>query len=704
MSIRTDITGVKSRELEQQRQSELKQLIGEVGARLMDAPTNTMNDAVEKVLELAGRFLGAERANLFQYASHNGTVSQTHEWCDKGVYSQKAMIQDIRVSELPWWWGAVQSDSLIFIRNMEELPADAESEKAFFKSLGIHSVVGFPIVKEGKVSGLLGFASLKEPSAWQKQDLKLLRVVADLISSALKRCEAEQRAESHKEMLRIGQLFANIGTWDWNIKTDQLFWTERIAPLFGYTEGEIETSYSNFLAAIHPEDRQSVEDAISASLHHKQPYEIEHRAVWPDGTVRWLLERGSVVYDADDTPDQMIGVVQDIDDRKRTEIALQAAREEADRANLAKSEFLSSMSHELRTPMNVILGFSQLLQYDDTLSSEAKDSVSEILKSGHHLLDLINEVLDLARIEAGRLTISQEPIELNQLVNDCVRQISLLADARNISMRVVTESDLAVMADHTRLRQVLLNLLSNAVKYNRDSGRIAVDISSQAGGLIRIAVSDTGIGIEEDKFDLIFEPFNRLGKETSAIEGTGIGLSICKQLVEMMEGTIAVTSSVGVGSCFWITLPAVELAEEQHENPYERSQLQSLDVCEGAERQPVLYIEDNPSNIRLMASIVAKRPDFEFISAISPQLGIELAQSRSPALIFVDINLPDMDGYAVLKKLRELDELKNVPVVAITANAMGKDIERGIAAGFADYLTKPIEINEVLAILRRYSW
>lgn len=704
VSIRTDITEIKYRELEQKRQSELRQLIADVGAMLMDAPASAMDEAVEQSLALAGQLLGAERANLFQYSEHKASVTHTHEWFRAGLSSQKASINNVPVAGLPWWWDAVQADSLIYVPDVNELPAEAATEKAFFKSLGISSVLGFPIIRDAKVSGLLGFASLRDPYAWQEQDLKLLQVVAELISSALKRGEAERRAESHKEMLRIGQVFANIGTWDWDIKTDQLYWTERIAPLFGYESGEVETSYDNFIAAVHPDDRQAVSEAINASLHDKQPYEIEHRVVWPDGTVRWLLERGSVVYDEDGAPDQMIGVVQDIDDRKRAEIELQAARLEADRANLAKSEFLSSMSHELRTPMNVILGFAQLLRYDEDLSEEAMDSVSEILKSGNHLLELINEVLDLAKIESGRLTVSQEPIEINQLVNDCVRQISPLADDRNISIRVVTESSLAVVADHTRLRQILLNLLSNAVKYNRESGRIAVDISRQETGRIKLAVTDTGMGVDDDQISHIFEPFNRLGKESSAVEGTGIGLAISKQLVEMMGGEIHVSSTKGEGSCFWIVLDAADNIVAAEPDQQSEPDLAAIDLAASTERKPVLYIEDNPSNIRLMANIVSKRPDFEFVSAMSPQLGIDLAQSRNPGVIFLDINLPDMDGYAVLKKLRDIDTLKETPIIAITANAMRKDMERGIAAGFADYLTKPIQVSEVLAILQRHSW
>lgn len=271
-----------------------------------------------------------------------------------------------------------------------------------------------------------------------------------------------------KERLRRGQIFANIGTWEWNIITNDLYWSERIAPLFGHTEGTLETSYDNFLASIHPDDRQSVIDAVNACIESDAPYEIEHRIVWPDGTIRWLMERGAVIRDSNGKPLQMLGVVQDVTERVAAEQALIAAREEADRANQSKSEFLSSMSHELRTPLNAILGFGQLMEYDEDLSEEHADNVNEILKAGQHLLSLINEVLDLAKVESGKLDLSLEPVSLRPVVEECLSLLVTLADQRNISLHHHKTQNVAVRADRTRLKQSLLNLISNAIKYNRE--------------------------------------------------------------------------------------------------------------------------------------------------------------------------------------------------------------------------------------------
>ncbi len=504
--------------------------------------------------------------------------------------------------------------------------------------------------------------------------------------------QAVEEVDSAKERLHRGQLFANIGTWEWNIVSGELFWTERIAPLFGYPAGDLETSYDNFMAAIHPDDRQAVSEAVSACVERDAPYEIEHRVVWPDGTVRWLSERGAVERDEAGKPLRMLGVVQDIHDRKRAEMELVLAKEGADRANQAKSDFLSSMSHELRTPMNAILGFAQLLEYDDTLDQDQQDSVHEIIKAGNHLLALINEVLDLAKVESGQLSLSLEPVALGPVVEECLSLIHPLAQKRSIRIRHAGLEHVQVRADRTRLKQVLLNLLSNAVKYNRDGGEVELKIQTEGSDRLRVLVSDTGNGIPAERLSELFEPFNRLDAEGTEVEGTGIGLTITRRIMELMGGSIEAESEVGVGSTFWLELP---LEDETHSDEPAEQQDGLQQASEAAERQHlVLYIEDNPANLKLVANILGKLPHIHLLSAHLPELGLELAQSRQPDLILLDINMPGMDGYQVLRILRQNPALAEVPVIAVSANAMPEDIKRGMEAGFTDYMTKPIQVRE----------
>jgi len=393
--------------------------------------------------------------------------------------------------------------------------------------------------------------------------------------------------------------------------------------------------------------------------------------------------------------------VQDIHERKLAEAALLEARDEADRANKEKSDFLSSMSHELRTPMNAILGFGQLLEYDENLSDEHKDSVQEILKAGEHLLELINDVLDLSKVESGYIDLSLEPVEVCPLVDECINLVSTLAEKRGIHIGHAGLKGAAVRADRTRLRQVLLNLLSNAIKYNREGGTVRIDLKREADNRLRILVSDSGAGISARHMKDLFQPFNRLGAEGGSIEGTGIGLTITRRIVEMMGGTVEALSEVGIGSTFWIELPLESAGESAHAlQDASKTDAQAL-PGEEAEKYTVLYIEDNPANIKLVAQLLGRRKHIHLLTAHTPELGLELATERLPELILLDINMPGMDGYEVLKIIKAEERLKSIPVVAVTANAMSRDIERGMAAGFADYLTKPLNVVRFFETLDR---
>jgi PAS domain S-box-containing protein len=839
--------------------------------------------------------------------------------------------------------------------------------------------------------------------------------------------------ESEERLFR-SQTFANIGTWDWNIKTGELFWSDRIWTLFGYDKKLTETTYENFLAAVHPHDRQNVIDAVSNCVNHGANYDIEHRVIWSDGTIHWVHEQGDVVRDNNGKPMRMLGVVQDISSRKCAELQLiesegrlreaqalsrmgnwQAdmrtgqlvwsdeiyrifgyepgsvtpsldtfhaavhpddlpkvleselrarltgrhdvvhriiladgsirhvhemattgvdasgsllhmsgtvqditeresmqeeikqqrklldmlhssttsfvetgdirktmsvmlndlleltgseygfvgeimhdedglpflrthaitniawdaksleefeasketgyefrnletlyghvinsgesvlsnnpaedpraggfpqgyppmnsflgvpvfygaeivgmygianreqgydidlqkslhpfdstfgviinskrmleadqknreelvlAKEEAETANLAKSTFLSNMSHELRTPMNAIIGFGQLLkiQADPPLSDSQEDNVDEIVKAGDHLLELINEVLDLSRIESGNIDLVLENVVISDVMNEALQLISPLAQKRGIeisalrndigiSLDEITLHAGTVWADRTRLRQVLVNLLSNAVKYNSDNGRITIacDYPENSSGnqVARISISDTGAGLSQEQQANLFQSFDRLGAEHSGIEGTGIGLVITKNIMELMRGNIGLDSSPGKGSTFWIELPVGTSETGQKNNPIQNSGEDSDVNTDANKSYSVLYIEDNPANLRLVTQLLARQENIHVWSAHEPLLGLELAMEHKPDLILLDINLPGMDGFEVLQNLRKQQATSKTPVIAVSANAMPVDIEKGMEAGFDDYITKPINIKTLLhAVSSRMS-
>jgi len=398
-----------------------------------------------------------------------------------------------------------------------------------------------------------------------------------------------------------------------------------------------------------------------------------------------------------------VGVARDISDRKAVELELVQALETAQVASRAKSEFLSSMSHELRTPMNAILGFAQLLEMDGTLGDEQRDNVQEILKAGRHLLALINEVLDLSRIESGRFALNMESVALTDLIEECAVLVESGAIRRGLSFdRNLAQCEgRCARADHLRLKQVLLNLLSNAVKYNRQGGGVRITCSFANPGRVRLAVSDTGLGIPPERQAELFTAFHRLGRENSHIEGSGIGLVISKKLVEMMGGRIGLESHPGEGSTFWVELaespPQAEPAPRTESNPAPagRTVEPGTDIPAGHLFR-VLYIEDNLANLRLVELMLARRDDLRLIAATDPREGLALARSERPGLILLDINLPGMDGYAVLKELQAHSDTRDIPVLAVSANAMPGDIEQGLAAGFRGYLTKPLDIARLL--------
>jgi signal transduction histidine kinase/ActR/RegA family two-component response regulator len=383
------------------------------------------------------------------------------------------------------------------------------------------------------------------------------------------------------------------------------------------------------------------------------------------------------------------------DERRRAEEALLVAKKELESSNQAKSEFLARMSHELRTPLNSILGFSQVLNTDpdEPLTPSQKESVRQILKAGWHLLALINEVLDLARIESGKLPLSIESVGVEQIVREALTLIAPLAEKHQV--KVVDETkplrQVYVQADRTRLKQVLLNLLSNGVKYNRTGGTVTLTCTRPAEGRLALAIADTGQGLTDEERGLLFTPFTRL-RPKAEIEGAGMGLAITKRLIELMGGSIGVESEPGKGSRFFFELAVGEKPPVEGEETDPSLIISRSDDTEVT----LLHIEDNPANRALVKRILERRPHIRVIAADTAEKGLELARTRDPNLIILDINLPGMDGFEALARLKGFVDTKHIPVIALTANAMPSDVKRGLEAGFLQYLTKPVDVKEFL--------
>jgi PAS domain S-box-containing protein len=454
-------------------------------------------------------------------------------------------------------------------------------------------------------------------------------------------------------------------------------------------------------------DPARAQAGIKLVLSDKKVTDYELTACARDGKKTVVSYNATTFHDRDRTLQGVFGVARDVTERKRFEQALQetnvemeSAKSAAEKANLAKSDFLSGMSHELRSPLNAILGFAQLMDTASPAPSDIqKESITQILQAGWHLLKLINEILDLSVVESGKVSLSLEPVALFDVLFECQTMMEAQAQQRGIVMTFAQfEKPIFVWADQTRLKQIVINLLSNAIKYNQASGQVTVDYTVMSFDRIRISFKDTGAGLSPEKMAQLFQPFNRLGQETGSVAGTGIGLVVTKQLVELMDGVLGVDSTVGEGSVFWVELRST-LAPELKVSTPEQAAPKLVVRPVDTPQKILLYIEDNPANMRLVERLIDRRADIKLLKAVDGSLGIALAKSSLPDVILMDINLPGISGIDALKALREDAATAHIPVVAISANAMARDIEVGRKLGFFRYLTKPIAVEEFMATL-----
>jgi len=468
-------------------------------------------------------------------------------------------------------------------------------------------------------------------------------------------------------------------------------WTRTL----GWTIEELQSR--PFMEFVHPDDRAAT---VRETLKLQSGLDVcsfENRYRHKDGSYRWLLwsttaSREERLYYA---------VARDITSRHGFEEELRVAKESADRANSAKSEFLSRMSHELRTPLTSVMGFSQLLEMGTLAPKDQAEAIRQIRKAGQHLLDLINEVLDIARVESGRMPLSMEPVLVSSVVVDAKDLVRPLADQRGIALRNEGSEaafGLHVHADRQRLKQVLLNLLANAVKYCGGGCTVTFGVEERAGGVLRLAVRDTGPGIAPELLERVFTPFDRLGAEGDGEEGTGMGLALSKRLVEAMGGTIGCESEIGLGSTFWIDLPITEAPIERYERESDGA-LPAAGGAAGTRVSTVVFIEDNLSNVRFIEYVLAQRPGVTMIPAMQGSIGLELAQRHHPDLVLLDLNLPDLDGRDVLRALKSSPDTADIPVVVLSAEAVPSRIDELNAAGVDGYLTKPLDVREFLKML-----
>lgn len=550
-------------------------------------------------------------------------------------------------------------------------------------------------VKEGTESGQLSLLR-KDGSKVAAEYRSVANFLPGLHLSVLRDVTARQRAEAalHATDARLRTIVETTPALVFikDLESRFVMMNKRFEAFFGIPPEEIigRTNY-HFLP---PERAAQVQENDRRVFADREPLEFED-TVEVRGEPRTFLSVKAPLYDAAGEVCGLCGIATDITERKRTEEVARLAKEEAERANAAKSEFLSRMSHELRTPLNSILGFAQLFELE-AQTPEARENVEQILKGGHQLLRLIDEVLDISRIEAGRMALTIEPLPVELIFNATLTLMRPMAAARKVQLGSL-ECDREVLADEQRLQQVLLNLISNAIKYNREGGRVSFGCSETATNTLRLTLRDTGMGISPADQEKLFVPFERVGEMQKKVEGIGLGLAISKRLIELMGGAIGVESELGTGTTFWIELPLRRpLPEGPDAEPSGEIESQGSKSKIG---KTLLYIEDNPSNLALIEQIMAFRPHVKMHAAQHPVLGLEMAREHLPDLILLDLHLPDMNGDVVLARLRADPATAHIPVVMISAVAMGAEIERLKKLGASAYLTKPFDVSEFLSVL-----
>jgi PAS domain S-box-containing protein len=515
------------------------------------------------------------------------------------------------------------------------------------------------------------------------------------------RVRAEAALRSVNERVALAARSVGMGTWEWDVGTGAAVWDEAMFRLRGMEPRAQALDATQRLAMTHPDDVDAVKRELREAAHNQGPTAYEFRVVWPDGTVRWLASRSTPAPDEHGRANRRIGVNWDITETKNAEVS-RRERELALRESRAKSEFLSRMSHELRTPLNAVLGFAQLLLIGkDALLPQQRGKLVHIQSAGEHLLALIDDVLDLSSLESGQLKLDLQPVPLSEVLREALPLVDALARAHGIAIHAGT-IDGVLLGDRIRLRQMMINLLSNAIKYNKPQGRVTVS-SEVSGEHVTVRVQDTGRGMNEDQLAHLFEPFNRLGLEREGIEGTGIGLAVIKALATRMQGEVSVSSQPGLGSTFAVRLPRAPAPPEG--GPVLAPTATSARPAASGRRGTVLYIEDNPVNVLLVEELIRMRPGLVLESAGTGLAGVASAAVLQPDLILVDIQLPDIDGFEVLQRLKRHPQTAHIACIALSANAMPDDIARASAVGFSDYWTKPIDFGKFLAALdKRFSF
>lgn len=510
--------------------------------------------------------------------------------------------------------------------------------------------------------------------------------------------DTEQSLRHNQDRYRLLEKASHIGLWEWDIPTGDVFWSDLVPQLFGQQSKNVETSFDHFIQSVHPDDREIVLQKINESLQKGTEYNIEHRTIWPDGSIHWLGGQGNTFRDENDNPILMMGVVQDITARKQIEIDLRQAKDKAESGAKAKSNFLSNMSHEIRTPMNSILGYIQLSLENQDLPEKVQQYLEIAKTSATSLLTIIDDILDISRLESGKILIDSRLFYLPKLLQQTVEMFDLQRLDKQLRLKVLIPEELEVCCsgDDLRIKQVLINLVGNAIKFT-ENGEITVSVNRKSDGDIHFSIQDTGIGMTNGQLQYIFEPFTQADSSTiRKFGGTGLGTTISRQLVEMMGGKIWAESQLGVGSTFHFVLPLVTIDCDSECNlpcTKKAGTEQTFDP-NLSKKLVILVVEDIQENSTLV-KLRLEQIGHQVICVEDGRTAIEAFQSHAFDLILMDVHMPVMDGFESTAKIRELEKgtSNHIPIFALTASVMPEEIDKCLQVGMDSVISKPIDFN-----------
>jgi len=689
LSIRTDITDLKTKEIDLAQQNKMQKIISDVTLNLLTCQESEHECLISSILEEIVEFIQVDQSVILTYNDETAQLEPFYRWCNTQKNFDQIDFKQMSITQSSWWKNEILNTGIVKVDNIETLPSD---ERAWFELFNISSFIAIPLLDKKNIKGFLVFNTINRSHQWRSEHVQLIFTISSIIYNSLLRMKYEAKLSQREQQLREAHKIAKMGYWEYHLSSKRRLWSQEVFHILGLNASLFNPTEQGFYRYVHPNDLPRVKESLQQAVNNGKT-DTTYRIIRPDGEVIYVHELAVIRKDALEKT-KLIGTIQDITEQVLIEQKLTFARQEAERSSKAKSEFLSCMSHELRTPLNAILGFSQILQNDSNLDTSYKDLNNEVLVAGNHLLNLINDVLDLSKIESGQLSLSNELLDLDVLIQESIKLTSNLPIAENIEIIIKGVHGIKLYADRMKLKQVLLNILSNAIKYNRKNGIVTIDVQSISINRIKISIIDTGEGIESQYLSQIFIPFNRLDQENSGIEGTGIGLAITKKIIEKMGGSIQVKSIVGVGSTFDIEIETEDSQqlEIQHNDEHTNLKTETFNKANKKEKT-ILYIEDNISNVKLMEKIIGLQKHLTLYTAQTSELGIELANSLKPDLILLDIRLPDMDGYELLSIFKGNNDLKDTIIIALTAEAMPTDLFKGKNSGFVDYLTKPIDFQ-----------